>query len=794
MDVVSRGPLPVASVLWQPRAGLFSLTVVCKATFELRPGESVLAAHQEPPSEEDNHWNDDPSRSVYSPGDLVPFKVRSDVVLVGSAFAASVQPVRSLVARLVVGAIDKSIEVVGDRTIGPEGQLREGPRFVKMPLRYERAASGPETENPVGMRLDGPPDAQGAVAVPNLQPPGLMVQGRGDFIPVIGFGPIASSWPSRRTKLGRHAGSWPDRDWAERPVPDDIDRSFFNVAPRDQQGDAIRPNERLVLESLHPQHSRLVTSLPSIHPRAIVERPGAAPSELALTADTLWIDTDRGICTVTWRGQVLLAGRNEAGQVVVTAEMHGEAMGEAQGDMEAAQTLVPFLASSAAMPFVGGNPAQSPMARPHAQTMKLSGSWGGDAEEVSVDADELIEPDPADGPVQTLFLPMGPKASPAQALPFAPAPAVAPAAPMPPAAPAPPVPPAPPPVWDRQPPAAPVPPPRASSPWAGNALSSNDARPSPSFGQPPPPPPEVVPPMRGSAGALDFSNDAARREDVKPKAVEAAAPAAPAPEVKPKGPREVIKLLWFDPKSVGRIRKHVEWRVLLAELELRLLDEGIDDEEEKASGEEASPRDKRDVFEVLAKGRAGGPEGVKVALDEAVGDDGRFEPPLMLLSGELEFSFDEVERLRATAAAMAPLAGDVPKLPEQLEKVQTYLKTPWAQGSGEAAAEQIEKLEGVFTAAKVRVPAHIEKQAERMLLEQRCYKMRTVFGKRWIRSALGASGVPVYVPEALKDELPMFKKVRVKLIGEVDMQEDQFEASGAAIKVVALGRVMGTGS
>src|SRR5206468_2579065 len=111
----------------------------------------------------------DPQRSLYSPSDLAPFKQRGDVMLVGHAFAPRGEPVRSLVVRIIVGEVDKSIEVHGERAWSPDGLLREGPRFAKMPLRYERAAGGPDTRNPVGIRPDGRPDVYGNVAIANLQ-------------------------------------------------------------------------------------------------------------------------------------------------------------------------------------------------------------------------------------------------------------------------------------------------------------------------------------------------------------------------------------------------------------------------------------------------------------------------------------------------------------------------------------------------------------------------------------------------------------------------------------------------
>src|SRR6185436_18128870 len=150
MDVVSACPLRVASIVWQPAAGEWALTVVCKATFRLAPGVSEVMDPQEDPVEEDAYWDDDETRSLYALGDLVPFKARADVLLVGHAFAPRREPVSSLTARLVVGDIDKQIEVCCDRFFSPDGSVIRGAPFTKMQLRFERAAGGPGRSNPVG--------------------------------------------------------------------------------------------------------------------------------------------------------------------------------------------------------------------------------------------------------------------------------------------------------------------------------------------------------------------------------------------------------------------------------------------------------------------------------------------------------------------------------------------------------------------------------------------------------------------------------------------------------------------
>ncbi|TKD02445.1 DUF2169 family type VI secretion system accessory protein [Polyangium fumosum] len=316
MDVLSLCPLRALGFVWQPRAGTCAQTVVVKATFRLVPGEAVLAEAQDAPGEEERRWDEGPSSSVRVPSDGAPYKARADVVLVGHAYAPGKQPSRSWMARLVVGELDKSIEVWCDRGVRwQDGQLLEGPRVTKVPLRWERAAGGPETNNPVGMRFDAAPDRYGMVPIPNLQPPGMFVASRADTFAPACFGPIAPEWPRVSARLGRLGPGWNGR-----PFPEGFDYGTFQVAPPDQQVAEIRANERIVLENLHPEHARLVTSLPGLRPRAVVDRATGEREEVGLVADTLWIDTDRGVCCVVWRGRIGLRHAAEAGRIAVWVE------------------------------------------------------------------------------------------------------------------------------------------------------------------------------------------------------------------------------------------------------------------------------------------------------------------------------------------------------------------------------------------------------------------------------------------------------------------------------------------
>ncbi|EYF05087.1 DUF2169 family type VI secretion system accessory protein [Chondromyces apiculatus] len=323
MEVLSASPLRVASILWQPMRGVYILTVVCKATYALLPTASILADVQDDPSEGDDYWDDDERRSLSSASDLVPFKQGADVHLIGYAYAPPDHPGGPVLTRLVVGdgLVDKSIEVHGDRAWTADGRLLEESRFSRVALRWERAAGGPGTPNPVGIPANLAPDHRNLRQVPNLQPPGLRLRAPGEVIPPVGYGPIAPIWPERIARLRKHASTWNHRSWNDAPLPVDIDKSFFNAAPSDQRLEQIQGDEQLVLEGLHPHFPRLTTRLRLVTPRAQVERKGVSDKDVQLRCDTLAIDTNRGVCSLTWRGWVPLASAEEPGRVVVTCVM-----------------------------------------------------------------------------------------------------------------------------------------------------------------------------------------------------------------------------------------------------------------------------------------------------------------------------------------------------------------------------------------------------------------------------------------------------------------------------------------
>ncbi len=361
--------------MWQAQSGAHTLTVTCCSTFNLAPGESPLVTAPAEPALSDG----DERRYVEPWGPIVPWKRRVDVIVVGHAHAPEDAPVRELVARVSVGDVDKAITIRGDSWFRADGSLTEPALFTRMPLRWERSAGGPRASNPIGMPMGAqtPLDRWGRVPVPNLVPFGVVVAARSDMAAPVGFGPIRPEWPTRVDRLRGHAAGWDASRWAERPLPDDFDPFYFNVAPRDQMLEELTGNEWIALEHLHPRHPQLVTRLRAPSPHATTKISGVEQS-VALRCDTLVLDTDRGRATVVWRAQLAIDNPQRDGVVLVSA-----------GTLGATNTLPASVARAAAeLPFRPSRPsapslADTPAAEPAAPALPFSQEPASDASDAT---------------------------------------------------------------------------------------------------------------------------------------------------------------------------------------------------------------------------------------------------------------------------------------------------------------------------------------------------------------------------------------------------------------------------
>ncbi|WP_437592919.1 DUF2169 family type VI secretion system accessory protein [Sorangium sp. So ce1000] len=780
MDVVSDGPLPVASLLWQARALTWVLTVVCKATFTLAPGESPLAPAQEPIRERDAHLGDDPARSLIEASDLAPLKQGADVVLVGYAHAPGGRPARSLIARMAVGDIDKPIQVFCDRVFTQGGELQEGAHFTKMPLAYERAAGGPDTDNPAGIHREAR-DARGRAAVPNLLPADRVVASPDDLIAAVGFGPIAPTWPLRHRRLGKHAAAWSSGALLSSPLPDDFDRTFFNVAPLDQRLLQLREDEQLVLENLHPRHPRLVTSLPGVRPRAIVTGRAGGPRDLAMRCDTLVIDTDRLLCTVTWRGQLPLASPKETGQIRVSLERPARqapaeaAAPSAPGPLPppvapaAPKVKPPSLASTmnlgahaqpldapqaSIMPFRAGPPTPPPPEAPAPRPAESAGHRPKPRSIENETADLTEEASKVPLPFVTSS-----SAPPPAASNTAPSNTPPPNTPSP--VPAPPI--------AKASPGGPV------SPWAAAAPQPQPG--SSAMGMIPhaPAAPQTIGAMLAGAGAGAGA------------ATDASAAIAPVA-----AQRDALTLVWFDRKSVPRIVRKPAWQRLLDAMEAEPLDPETDDP--ALSDEPAEIEDRAQVFEILDRAAAADVAGVHGALARAAGKRGMPVPPLELVEGELSLSFDEVETLKALVSTATPLATGDDALAAALGAAEKFLATPGVSTAPAVAEALCGRIREALAHGKKGRVELANEQVERALLEQRHYQTRKVLGGPHLRGLLRVTGetqpLVIYLPASIAEALPLSARFRARVIAAVHPAMDEREAEPVALQAAALGRVV----
>lgn len=322
MELVSLSPFPALLLPWEADAGQASLTVVVKVTVQLVHDGDAIVADEQLAIEGDATWDDGPSASLHHPSERAPLKPRTDLVLVGHAYAPGGSPVVELPVRVRIGDFQKAITVTATRfwTATPAGFVPGPPvPFERMPLRYERAALS--QDNPVGVDPAAPP-SPGAPVAPNLSPvePATFAC----------FAPIAAAWRPRRRLLGE-AG----RFWAlafetgapsPEPAPRALDFRYFNAAPPDQQTSMLRQRAEIELVNLHPSHPTFRTKLPPLRPQVFrIDPRSRRPVEIALRCDTLWIDTDRAVACLVWRGltDVPSAAPDAIGTVLVVADPQG---------------------------------------------------------------------------------------------------------------------------------------------------------------------------------------------------------------------------------------------------------------------------------------------------------------------------------------------------------------------------------------------------------------------------------------------------------------------------------------
>ena len=131
----------------QTPQGQYILSVLVKRTYDIHENASCARADTDRklvPA--DTHYGDPMNTSVQFESDFVPFKLSTDIVLNGTAYAPGGVPTTEFVASLYVGDLAKHLFILGNRVC----KYRKGalPEFTapqpidKLALGYERAYGG----------------------------------------------------------------------------------------------------------------------------------------------------------------------------------------------------------------------------------------------------------------------------------------------------------------------------------------------------------------------------------------------------------------------------------------------------------------------------------------------------------------------------------------------------------------------------------------------------------------------------------------------------------------------------
>jgi hypothetical protein len=329
--------------------GEYILSVLVKRTYDIVPGQAcVRAACDLRIISGDQFWEDPMNSSVKHESDFVPWKVATDVVLNGKAYAPQGKPADTFVTRLEVGETVKEVLAVGDRFAEYTGGL---PAFTDplpvttIDLRYENAYGGADiysdrklpclyARNPTGKGfvIRNARETIDKLALPNLEDPsdrltperlccGHFMHWERQPMPQC-FGWFPKAWQPRAALAGvlpadrateqelrkMYAQAVPKEQRAlyEQTQLPDMNFRFFNGASQGLSVPYLRGDEPVSAVNLSPEGA-LEFRLPGDRPKLGLDI-GEGVQEPEVVLHTVMIRMEQMQVDLVWRGAVPYAG------------------------------------------------------------------------------------------------------------------------------------------------------------------------------------------------------------------------------------------------------------------------------------------------------------------------------------------------------------------------------------------------------------------------------------------------------------------------------------------------------
>jgi len=299
------------------------LTVVVKATFDILPGGALALRAEQMPLDTVGTLEDpeavEKSSYRYEP-EVAPFKVATDVVILGHAHAPSTRTT-CLDVGARVGMLWRTLRVFGDRVwvrAWGGSVLTEPLPFERIPLTYERAFGGwdesspdPrkhafERRNPVGRGFHSRRGrARERVLAPNLESIPHPIRSPRDTPPPMGFGFVSPHWQSRLALAGTYDAAWREHRFPQ--LAANFSQLHYNAAsPGFIAPGYLHGDEEIQTVGLSPE-GVLGFSLPGVSaPSVRVSLVHGVDHRLVTALDTVIVDLDDRRLTLIWRACVPL--------------------------------------------------------------------------------------------------------------------------------------------------------------------------------------------------------------------------------------------------------------------------------------------------------------------------------------------------------------------------------------------------------------------------------------------------------------------------------------------------------
>jgi len=284
--------------------------VVAKKSWRIQPhGLEAIQEYPTPIFFTDQYYEDDPANSIRYASDMVPYKPNIDVVVIADAHAPANRAITSMNVSLRGGAINKSLQVLGERH-WIEGLLTTSAsrpqKFAQVPLRYEYAFGGldrhssiPHPDNPHGCAYISKLFAGKKVAgnsLPRIFYADDEAYSINKNTRVAGLGFLGASHRSRTAYLGTY-----DKHWQETRSPElatDFNFAYYNSAPVDQQAPlGSFSGQSIELRGMSAAVAITTIQLPGNNLSLEIGREIATP----MLMDTVVIDIPRCLVYQVWR-------------------------------------------------------------------------------------------------------------------------------------------------------------------------------------------------------------------------------------------------------------------------------------------------------------------------------------------------------------------------------------------------------------------------------------------------------------------------------------------------------------